>query len=88
MAGAPSLLDGPTVLRSIRRPDSGNEQYYALRAAEAAWEDELTADQRHRILDAIDEDERTRGWIADDPHRRGIAERLRATSPPRSPGPT
>ena len=81
MIGNPSLVDGAAVLRSIRRPGSANEQYYALRAASAAWPTQLGTDQRTRILAAIDDDHK-RGWIAGDPHRQGIAARLRETPPP------
>ncbi|MGM0724601.1 MAG: hypothetical protein ACQEXM_29520 [Actinomycetota bacterium] len=81
MTGNPSLVDGAAVLRSIRRPGSANEQYYALRAASAAWSTQLGTDQQARILVAIDDDHR-RGWIKEDPHRQQIAARLRATPPP------
>lgn len=82
MVGDPSLVDGAAVLRSVRRPGSANEQYYALRAASAAWPTQLDTDQRTRILAAIDDDNHRRGWIAGDPHRQGIAARLRAAPPP------
>jgi hypothetical protein len=80
MIGSTSFVEGAAVIRSIRRPDSANEQYYALRAASAAWSSQLDADQRTRILAAIDDDNRTRGWIARDPHRQQIAARLQAAS--------
>lgn len=82
MVGNPALVDGAAVIRSIRRPAFGNEQYYALHAAYTAGESPLSSNQRTRILAAIDEDDRTRGWIAQDPHREQIAARLRATPPP------
>ncbi|MFP5020790.1 hypothetical protein [Pseudonocardia phyllosphaerae] len=75
MVGNPSLADGSAIRRSIHRPGSGNEQFYALRAAEAAWSTHLTADQRKRILDAI-ADDRVRDWIEGDPPRQKIADRL------------
>ncbi|MFG1635409.1 hypothetical protein ACGFKX_11295 [Pseudonocardia alni] len=82
MTGNPSLIDGAAVLRSIRRPGSANEQYYALRAASAAWSTQLGTDQQTRILAAIDDDNHRQGWIEGDPHRQEIAARLRAAPPP------
>ncbi|MCO7192018.1 hypothetical protein [Pseudonocardia sp. McavD-2-B] len=81
MTGNPSLVDGAAVLRSIRRPGSANEQYYALCAASAAWSTQLGTDQQARIIVAIDDDDHRRGWIKEDPHRQQIAARLRATPP-------
>ncbi|MBC3191034.1 hypothetical protein H7X46_08160 [Pseudonocardia sp. C8] len=81
MAGNASLADGAAIVRSIRSSASGNEQFYALRAADAGWA-QLRTEHRTRILAAIDEDDRTRRWIADDPHRQRIAARLRAPPPP------
>ncbi|MDQ4115772.1 MAG: hypothetical protein M3235_02295 [Actinomycetota bacterium] len=78
MVGAPSSADGAAILGSIRRPGSGNEQYYALLAADAAWERVLTVDERARILEAIDKDDRDRQWISGDPNRKQLADALRA----------
>lgn len=88
MAGAPSLVDGPGILRSIRCSENGNEQFYALRAAKAGWATWLADGQRARILEAIDEDYRTRRWIVNDPHRQNLAQALRKAPAPPSSGPS
>ena len=83
MIGAPSLVDSTAIRASIRRSENANEQYYALRAAQAAWANDLTSEERASILDAIERDDRDHKWISGSVSRSAIARTLQqSTRPP------
>jgi hypothetical protein len=71
MATDPTFATAPLLLRGISESRSGNEQYWALRAARAAWT-QLSNEERAQIRQAV----QVAPYINDDPDRREEARRV------------
>jgi hypothetical protein len=72
LAADPSLATVDLLITGIRESLSGNEQYWALRAAQAAW-DNLGTVERQRVKDAVN----AAPFIGDDGDRAALADELR-----------
>jgi hypothetical protein len=77
MEGDTSLADTAEIISAISDSRTANEQYHGLKLAELVWRN-LSAGDRSIILAAADADPR----ITQDPDRKTVVDRLRATADP------
>jgi hypothetical protein len=77
MQGRHDLIDETALIRSIRESESGFEQYHALRLALEGWSS-LSPGARTKVIEAIDHDAAGPGYIATDPARADLAQRIKA----------
>ena len=73
LSANPALGTVDLILQGISSSQSGNEQYWALRAAQAAWAN-LKPVERQRVKDAV----KAANYISDDEDRKKLAAELLA----------